>query len=70
MTSPISKTKIKLKNVARFQTRKSVRQLTTFHQQSTTTSPQKTTLKTHSFPKTPAKTPLHHEQKNQKTKPA
>jgi len=47
-----------------FQTRKSVRQLTTIYQQSTTTSPQKTTQKTHIFAKPPAKTPLHHAIKN------
>jgi len=39
-------------------------QSTTFTTQFTTTSPQKTTTCTPLFPKTPAKTPLHHPHKN------
>jgi hypothetical protein len=45
----------KVENLARFSDPKSVRQLTTIYQQSTTTSPQKTTLKTRIFSKTPCK---------------
>jgi hypothetical protein len=52
--------KIKLKKVACFSDPKSVRQHTTIHQQSTTTSPQKNHAKTHIFAKPPAKTPLYH----------
>jgi hypothetical protein len=56
--------KNKLEKVENFQTPKSVRQPTTIHQQSTTTSPQKTTQKNRVFAKTPAKTPFYHQQKN------
>src|SRR5881275_2947424 len=46
-----------------FQTRKCVRQHTTIHQQSTTTSPQNDHVEDARFAKTPAKTPLHHAHK-------
>jgi hypothetical protein len=47
-----------LEKLANFQSRKSVRQLTTIYQQSTTTSPQKAMIKTRIFAKPPAKTRL------------
>jgi hypothetical protein len=47
-----------LKNVAGFRAPKNVRQLTTIHQQSTTTSPQKHHVKNARFRKTPRKSSL------------
>jgi hypothetical protein len=47
--------KIYFKKVENFQTRKSVRQHTTIHQQLTTTSPQKHHVKNTHFRKTPCK---------------
>jgi hypothetical protein len=44
--------------LARFSTRKTVRQFTTIYQQSTTTSPQKTITKNAFFSKYPVKQPL------------
>jgi hypothetical protein len=52
--------KIKLRLVSCFSRHESVRQLTTFTTQSTTTSPQKHHDLHAVSPKTPAKTPIHH----------
>jgi hypothetical protein len=56
--------KINLENVTNLQSRKSVHQLTTFHHQITTTSPQITAPKHTKFRKTLAKTRICHRQKN------
>jgi hypothetical protein len=56
MTYP---SKIKLEKVKNFQRQKSVRQLTTIHQQLTTTSPQSTIKKTQFFRDPPSKTPIN-----------
>jgi hypothetical protein len=63
--------KINLENVTNFQCRKSVHQLTTFHHQITTTSPQITHPKTHQIPQNPQqKRALDHRPENCRNKEA